>query len=145
MPETTELSCGKEEGNSCSLPHHTLMQSTICPKALINFYAYCRPVSALKFIKVTLKEADSSGAAPLFLEVALPILNSLIVQHKWRTIMGTQLGGPLQGPSFSCLSQSLLHWQWSFIIVSCVSCPKTAGGIKAKGQEMSPQMMKGSG
>lgn len=74
MPETTELSCGKEEGNSCSLPHHTLMQSTICPKALINFYAYCRPVSALKFIEVTLKEADSSGAAPLSLEVALPIL-----------------------------------------------------------------------
>jgi len=55
MPETVALSCGKEEGNSCPLPHHILKQSMICPKALINFYTYFRPVSALKFIKVNLE------------------------------------------------------------------------------------------
>lgn len=74
MPETIALSCGKEEGNSCSLPHRILTQSTICPRALINFYAYFRPVSALKFIKVNLEGADSSGAAPVSLGAMSPFL-----------------------------------------------------------------------
>lgn len=103
MPETIALSCGKEEGNSYSLPHHILTQSTICPRALINFYAYFRPVSALKFIKVNLEGADSSGAASVSLGAALSFVCPVQADENDENC---SFGIPLLGwiPSFSHLS-----------------------------------------
>lgn len=88
-----------------------------------------------------MKEADSSGVVPLSLRVALPILCPAQVKDSdgniaWRPSAGAFLFSLV--PSLASLAMIFEHSPLCFVSQDC-------RGIKVKGQEMSPLMMKGSG